>query len=360
MVTISLCMIVRDEEYALERCLLSIHDLVDEINIIDTGSVDRTKEIARKFTENIYDFEWIDDFAAARNFAFQHATKDYILWLDADDTIEEEDRLRFKLLKQVLTAAIDRVTMPYNLGFDNAGKVTSSLRRNRLVRRACGFQWIGPVHEYLNAWGPALDSDVCVTHKKEKTYTDRNLKIYQKRQEAGEEFSIRDLYYYANELRDHRLDEQAVVYYDKMLNSGQGWIEDNIQACLKMSECYGRLANKDMQFSSLTRALLYERPRPDVSCAIGAYFFEEKHYETAIFWYRQATEVPQPATMGMVNNATSTWYPHLQLCLCYDRTGQFEAAHTHNEIALTYNPAHPSLLYNRNYFAEVHKLGHTS
>ena len=61
MVTISLCMIVRDEESVLARCLDSVRDLVDEIIIVDTGSLDDTKAIARRYTENVFDFEWIDD-----------------------------------------------------------------------------------------------------------------------------------------------------------------------------------------------------------------------------------------------------------------------------------------------------------
>lgn len=96
MITISLCMIVRDEENGLGRCLDGVKDIADEIVIVDTGSTDRTKEIAAEYGAVIYDFEWIDDFAAARNEAFSKATKEYILWLDADDTIEEIDRVRFK------------------------------------------------------------------------------------------------------------------------------------------------------------------------------------------------------------------------------------------------------------------------
>ena len=85
MVKISLCMIVRDEEHVLERCLESIADVVDEIVIVDTGSVDKTKEIAAKFTDRIYDFPWVDDFAAARNFAFSKGMGEYLMWMDADD-----------------------------------------------------------------------------------------------------------------------------------------------------------------------------------------------------------------------------------------------------------------------------------
>ena len=74
-ITISLCMIVRDEEETIARCLETVEKIVDEIIVVDTGSVDRTKEIVEKYTSNIYDFQWIDDFAAARNFLFQKRRK---------------------------------------------------------------------------------------------------------------------------------------------------------------------------------------------------------------------------------------------------------------------------------------------
>ncbi|MDE6896493.1 MAG: glycosyltransferase family 2 protein, partial [Lachnospiraceae bacterium] len=88
MVTISLCMIVKNEEAVLGRCLDSVKDAVDEIIIVDTGSSDRTKEIAAEYTDKIYDFEWVNDFSAARNEAFSKAEMDYCMWLDADDILE--------------------------------------------------------------------------------------------------------------------------------------------------------------------------------------------------------------------------------------------------------------------------------
>ena len=86
-------------------------DICDEIIIVDTGSTDKTKEIAAKFTDKIYDYPWNDDFAAARNFAFRQATKDYILWLDADDILLEEDQQKLRKLKEELTGAEDAVSM---------------------------------------------------------------------------------------------------------------------------------------------------------------------------------------------------------------------------------------------------------
>ena len=96
---ISLCMIVRQEAKALERCLEGIADAVEEIVIVDTGSTDRTKEIARQFTDKIYDFPWVDDFAAARNFAFSKGTGEYLLWMDAEDILPSGEKEKLLALK---------------------------------------------------------------------------------------------------------------------------------------------------------------------------------------------------------------------------------------------------------------------
>lgn len=99
MITLSLCMIVRDEEDVLGRCLDSVKDAADEIIIIDTGSEDRTKETALKYTQNVYDFPWRDDFSAARNFALEHGTMDYLMWMDADDVLPAESRRKLSRLQ---------------------------------------------------------------------------------------------------------------------------------------------------------------------------------------------------------------------------------------------------------------------
>ena len=113
MITISLCMIVKNEERVLSRCLDSIKDLVEEIIIVDTGSDDRTKEIAGRYTDKVYDFPWNDNFAEARNFSFSKAGMDYIYCADADEVLDETNRFRFQQLKQVLLPEIDIVQMLY-------------------------------------------------------------------------------------------------------------------------------------------------------------------------------------------------------------------------------------------------------
>ena len=96
MESISLCMIIKNEEKWLESCLNLIKDLVDEIIIVDTGSNDNSKGIAKKFTDNIYDFEWNDNFSEARNFSLSKAKGDWILCLDADEVIADIDKKKIK------------------------------------------------------------------------------------------------------------------------------------------------------------------------------------------------------------------------------------------------------------------------
>ncbi|HKM54252.1 MAG TPA: glycosyltransferase family 2 protein, partial [Isosphaeraceae bacterium] len=95
---VSLTMILKDEESNLPTCLSTVTDLVDEIVIVDTGSTDRTREIALEFGARVVDFTWVDDFSAARNESLRHATGRWILWLDADEWLADEDRQRLRNL----------------------------------------------------------------------------------------------------------------------------------------------------------------------------------------------------------------------------------------------------------------------
>ena len=89
---VSLTVIARDEQENLPHCLESVRGIFDEVVVVDTGSKDRTREIAQEFGARVFDFAWIDDFAAARNEALSHATGDYAFWLDADDVVDSPER----------------------------------------------------------------------------------------------------------------------------------------------------------------------------------------------------------------------------------------------------------------------------
>src|SRR4051795_2389135 len=95
-------MIVKNEQENLPACLESVRGLFDEIVVVDTGSTDRTMEIALEFGARVFDFVWVDDFAAARNAALARATGDYAFWLDADDVLDPPQRAKLQALLEGL------------------------------------------------------------------------------------------------------------------------------------------------------------------------------------------------------------------------------------------------------------------
>ena len=201
MVSVSLCMIVKNEEDVLERCLSSVGDFADEIIVVDTGSADRTEEIARRFTDQVYTFEWRDDFAAARNFAFRKGHGEYLFWLDADDVIPDESRKKLVRLKKDLEPDIDMVMMPYAAAFEPDGKTAFSYYRERIIKNHRGFRFCGRVHEVVPPSGKLYYADIPVEHRKEKAGdSGRILRIYEAMETAGDEFDSRALYYYGREL----------------------------------------------------------------------------------------------------------------------------------------------------------------
>lgn len=355
MQTVSLCMIVKNEENTLEKCLESVKDSVDEIIIVDTGSTDGTKEIARKYTDNLYDFTWNDDFSEARNFSFSKATKNYLLWLDADDILLPEDRTKFKTLKETLESSVDVVMMKYNTGFDTQGNVTFSYFRERLVKRSCQFIWREPVHEYLETVGDIINSDICITHTKTIfALTGRNISIYEKLLSQGKELSPRGLYYYARELKDNGRTHKAIQYFDRFLQSGEGWVEDNITACAELARCFGEEDKQEQQFLALIRSFLYDTPRAEICCQIGYFFKARGNFERAAFWFHLATTLKMPEnSWGFIQNDFRGYAPCIELSVCYDHLGRLEDAERSNELAGKYKPNDPSVEYNRSYFKSI-------
>ena len=150
MAGISVCMIVKNEEEVLARCLACVTSFADEIIVVDTGSTDKTKEIAAGFTDKLYDFAWCDDFSKARNYSFSKATQDFIMWLDADDVILQEDQEQLVELKQRLQPEVSIVMMKYHPAFDDKGNPTFSYYRERLMNRRMQHRWSGVIHEAVS------------------------------------------------------------------------------------------------------------------------------------------------------------------------------------------------------------------
>lgn len=352
MVTISLCMIVKNEEKVLSRCLDSAAKLVDEIIIVDTGSIDQTKEIASKYTSKIYSYPWTDNFSDARNYSFSKATKDYCMWIDADDILEQTEMEGFLQLKQSLTPDTDIVMMKYNTSFDEAGTPVFSYYRERWIKNSPKYRWIGEVHEVIPPTGNIVYSDIAVCHKKIGAGDpDRNLKIYRKMLAEGKKLDPRQQYYYGRELYYHKLYEDAVSVFENFLSSPDGWLENKLEACSICANCYYNLNQDDSALLVLLRSLSFDMPRAELCCDIGKHFLEHGNYQNAIYWYETALNIKRnDQTGGFILPDCYDYIPFLQLCVCYDKIGDLQSAKEYNEKAGACKPYSKAYLYNKHYF----------
>ncbi|MGL6074111.1 MAG: glycosyltransferase [Fimbriiglobus sp.] len=165
--TISACLIVRDEEVYLPDCLESIAGLVDEIIVVDTGSTDRTREVALSFGARVFEFPWIDDFSAARNESLRRATGDWIFWLDADDRLAEPDRAAFRQLSATLSFA--PAAHVFSCYCPHGPEAATVVDHVRLFRNDPRLNWTYRVHEQIlpsirACKMPVIWSAVRVTH----------------------------------------------------------------------------------------------------------------------------------------------------------------------------------------------------
>ncbi len=154
--SLSLCMIVKNEERFLRNCLESVQGVVDEIVIVDTGSTDGTLDIAREYGAKIIEYAWNDDFSEARNLSLQHATGNWALWLDADEEIAPECGPSFRAAMLSAPANVGGYMVKFHnwlssasraeVGDETAGEMAVH-HACRLFRREAGVRFEGRIHE---------------------------------------------------------------------------------------------------------------------------------------------------------------------------------------------------------------------
>lgn len=342
-------MIVKDEHDVLARCLACTRRFADEIVVVDTGSTDDTVEIAKKFTDKIYNFNWCDNFSAARNFSFSKATCDLIMWLDADDVVEEEDAEKIVALKTAM-CGYDMSYLLYAAAFDG-DRPTYTYFRERIFRRGAGYVWQGAVHEAISPRGRILYSDAKICHRKGKERDRwRNLNIYRNLISSGRKLTPRDKFYYGRELMFCGLYTEAAAVLEDFLR-GDGWVENKSEACLNLATVYSALGDKERAECAAARSFLYGCPKSRACCALGEKFMNDGETSTAIFWHKTAASITQDLKCGGFGEADFSGYiPFMQLCVLYDRLGNHAEAERYNELAGAIKPHDKSYLHNREYF----------
>lgn len=291
MITVSLCMIVKNEEAVLKRCLDSIHDLMDEIIIVDTGSTDRTKEIAARYTDKIYDFPWIHDFSAARNFSFSKATKEYIYAADADEVLDEENRERFRQLKEALLSEIEIVQMLYcnQLEYNTTYNFDEEYRP-KLYKRLREFVWEEPVHEAVRLEPVIYDSDIRIQHRPISNHAGRDYDAFLRVWRKGQRLSKKLHNMYARELfiagKEKDFLEAEPVFKDTLLQENRSLDEIKEAACVvaRASRIRGDLP----EFFKNALKDTASEGTSEMCCELGEFYYERQEYEEAVIWYYNA------------------------------------------------------------------------
>lgn len=356
MKTISLCMIVKNEEAVLDTCLNSIKDLVDEIIIVDTGSTDKTKEIAKKYTDKIYDFKWVDDFSKARNYSFSKATKDYIMWLDADDYLPKEEKPKFKKLKESLDGKVDMYTMIYIYSQDQNGLPTYIQRKYRLLKRENNYQWESPIHEFINPKGKIVGTDITIIHNKVHVNDpNRNMRIFQKMIKEGHKFTTREEYCYADALYREKNYQKAIDVFEKFVNKTIGKYTLNqyylYMALIELADCYKLTNNSEKELDTLFLILKNQLPTVNTLYKIGDFFRRQKKYKLAVYWLELALNTKDSSN----NQNYEKYLCYIDLGICYYYLKDYQKAYDNNEKAGKISPNNKTYLNNKKLYQQFIK-----
>lgn len=316
MITVSVCMIVNNEEKNLPKCLDCLKDFADEIIIVDTGSTDNTKNIAKNYTDKIYDFEWVDDFSSARNFAFSKATMEYIYTADADEVIDEANQEKMMQIKHVLLPEIEIVQMNYTNQLEYGSTYNyDSEPRPKLFRRIREFRWQDPVHETVITEPVVYDSDIDIIHKPHENHAHRDLLTFKRaiesnRQELKNSDGVEASNYlyvtaglsanarcmYAKELIMHGKDEDFIDAYEYFRGLADSGILDEQQ--LNEASCviahYAVIINDAVLLMKYAMKSIIISQVSEICNELGNFYLNNGDVEEAYMWFYNAAYETKP------------------------------------------------------------------
>lgn len=334
MITISVCMIVKNESHRLGRCLDSLKNIADEIIIVDTGSMDDTKEIASNYTDKIYDFKWIDDFAAARNYAFSKASCDYIYSADADEVIDDINQSRFLTLKQLILPEIDIVQMKYINMMDTNTAYNSKIElRPKLYKRLRTFTWTDAIHETVILDPIIYNSEIEISHMASGNHAKRDLDLLLKTFDSGKPFSKKLHSMYAKELFIAGSDydfSKAKHVFEQTINEPLRSEDERKEAACVLAKCY-RLENNYNEFFKICLKDMVTTPCAEICIELGEYFFKYSDYNEAAIWFQNAAY----ETESIIYIRSSGDIPLIRLADCYNQLS-LNSAYNNSDLARQY------------------------
>ncbi|MBI4145346.1 glycosyltransferase [Candidatus Woesearchaeota archaeon] len=311
MATLSLCMIVRNEEKWLSQCLDAAKPFVDEIIVVDTGSSDSTMDIARRFGATVVETPWEHDFSKAKNVALENATKDWILVLDADERVAAED---FKRLRTLMDASgVDAFRLELRNYVPKAGigcvscvpsdmtmqsRAYRPIKLVRLFRNMKGFRYEHRVHEMI-------ENSIETAHG---TISDGSIPIHH--------YGI----LHATNLR-HKM-----RYYAWLVMKELEEHPDNVRALFMAGQFHHEQGKLDKALDHFMKAAKLSPPYKNVWFSIAGIHLEQHSFESAMHAYEQS----------LLNNPDSPNAPMAvnNLAVLYGNAGRHDDARKLLEIAV--------------------------
>lgn len=296
---LSVCMIVKNEEDILTRCLNSIKELADEIIIVDTGSMDNTKEIAHQFTDKIYDFKWCDDFSIARNESLKYAEGRWILVLDADEYLSVNQLAEWRTF---LDTEVPSKNVAYSIivvNHDGANKGITTAPITRLFPNHMGIRFMNPIHEQLtNETGELLNKRLSLTIEHtgyqeqtvlEKNKHKRNMDIFRRMHKNGE-MSAYDYFTMGNQYVFAKDEDKALECYEIAIKSAPQNASWYPYSLLALSGLYLKMDKLNLSWNLIESKFVKYRNYPEYHSMKGYHYETLGFYEEALLSYKEAFE----------------------------------------------------------------------
>lgn len=340
---ISLCMIVKNEEELLAKCLEHIVPHMSEIIIVDTGSTDRTKEIAHQFTDQIYDFEWCNDFSQARNFSISKASNDWILVLDADEIVTEFDRNIPKSLEKFDELTVGRIKRINSIE-DKWGPTVNTERISRLFNKRW-FHYEGIIHEQIvqknsDKAYKTIPVGITVDHVgyakevvNKKFKLNRNINMLQQAISTAPNdpylhYQLGKSYYMAKEYQQAHDSFQTAL--SQPVNFAYEYVQDLI-------ESYGyTLINTEryQQALKLEQYSIYYHNSPDFNFLLGLIYMNNARFSKAVESFLNCVGMKEGKMQGV-----NSYLANYNIAVIYEILGYTKEAIAYYEQCGNYQPA---------------------
>lgn len=357
---LSICIIAKNEEQNIARCLESLQGLEAEVVVVDTGSTDKTREIARRYTANVYDFVWCDDFAAAKNFAISKASYSYVMVLDSDEYVMSFDvNTVLDMLKQYPKAVL-RIKRR-NIFSRNEQQQENEEWINRVFSKEL-FRYEGRIHEQVTSLDGSpyqmYQVPIVIGHtgydlpeEKRREKAERNVVLLEQELErllkmhgassvaedielqaasgikdvAAEQipyilYQLGKSYYMAKEY------ERACEYFAMGLSYD---LEPKLEYVIDMVETYGyALVNSGNAGQALFFENIYDEfgNSADFQFLMGLIYMNNARFMDAITEFKKATEQESSRTVGV-----NAWLANYNIGVIYECMGQVEQAKEYYE-----------------------------